>query len=316
MWTPNQRNFDARLPGPRHVWHACACSLAIIVALAGCKPLKVNGLADRVAASNYRDWSPQFSRLPYATALPDGRVQLINIRNNLYLTELDFVPQYYDREFDLQDVQSVDFILVPFQNAPFMAHTMVSFRFSDDTYLSVSAEIRTEKGEEYSPVLGLGRQYELTYVVADERDLIRLRTRHRNAEVFLYRTTATAEQAQALLVDMLERVNRLASKPEFYNTVTNNCTTNVVNHVNRLRQNKLAFSWQVALPGYSDKFAWEQGLLDRSVPFEELRRSARINDLADVHYDDPDFSKLIRQRIASLPVNSHSAGVQTQQMDW
>ena len=301
MWTPNQREFDGRLPLLRQVRYACAMSVAIIVVLAGCKPLKVNGLADRVAASNYRNWSPQFTRLPYAAALPDGRVRLTNIRNNLYLTENDFVPQYYDRDFELQDVRSVDFILVPFQDAPYMAHTMVSFRFSDDTYLSISAEIRTEKGEEYSPILGLGRQYELTYVVADERDLIRLRTRHRNAEVFLYRTTATAEQAQGLLVDMLERVNRLASKPEFYNTVTNNCTTNVVNHVNRLRQNKLTFSWQVALPGYSDKYAYDQGLLDRSVPFEELKRSARINDLADAHYDDPDFSRLIRQRITSLP---------------
>ncbi len=303
MWTPNKRDSDMRLPGIGQVRPACALALAIIVALAGCKPLKVNGLADRVAASNYRDWSPQFSRLPYASALPDGRVHLTNVRNNLYLSELDFVPQYYDRDFDLQDVQSVDFILVPFQDAAYMAHTMVSFRFTDDTYLSVSAEIRTEKGEEYSPVLGLGRQYELTYVVADERDLIRLRTRHRNAEVFLYRTTATAGQAQALLVEMLERVNRLASRPEFYNTVTNNCTTNVVNHVNRLRQNKLTFSWQVALPGYSDKYAYDQGLLDRSVPFEELKRSARINDLADVHYDDPAFSRLIRQRISGLPAD-------------
>jgi hypothetical protein len=290
----------ARPSATRNVTLASLLLASVFVAVqTGCKPLKVNSLSDRIAASNYRDWSPQFSRLPYASAMPDGRIHLANVRNNLYLAENDFVPQYYDRDIELQDVRTVDFIIVPFQDAPYLAHTMVSFGLADDTYLGVSAEIRTEKGEEYSPMLGLSRQYELTYVVADERDVIRLRTRHRNAEVFLYRTTATPEQAQALFIDMLERVNRLASRPEFYNTVVNNCTTNVLNHVNRLRKDKLVFSWQVALPGYSDRFAYEQGLLDRSLPFEQLKQAARINDLADRYYDDPDFSSRIRQRIAT-----------------
>ncbi len=294
---------NSQLPGSvRPIQSAVACCAVAWLVLVGpgCQRVPVNGLADLIEPSNYRDWSPQFSRLSYASWLPDGRLQISNVRNNSYLTENDFVLQYSDRTFPITDVRTVDFVVVPFRDAEFMAHTMLSFGLADGSYLSISSEIRTEKGEEYSPVKGLGRQYELTYVVADERDLIRLRTRHRDADVYLYRTTATAEQAQMLLLDMLQRVNELAVKPEFYNTITNNCTTNVLNHVNRLRQTKISYSWQVLLPGFSDEFAYELGMLDNRVPFEQLKQNALINELATRHYDDPDFSRLIRSRIVPV----------------
>lgn len=274
-----------------------ARALGLLLLLAGCQPVSVNGPADILEPSNYRNWSPQFSRLPWATMLPDGRIEVANVRDNSYLTENDFVPRYETRTFLLDDIRSVDFVVVPFQGAEFMAHTMLSFGMRDGQYLSVSAEIRTEKGETYSPVLGLARQYELTYVIADERDLIRLRTGPRQSDVYLYRTIATPQQAQALFLDMLQRSNQLANRPEFYNTITNNCTTNVLNHVNHLKQHRIHYSWQVLLPGYSDELAWQQGLLDRRVPFEQLKHQAWINDLAARYYDDPQFSLRIRQRI-------------------
>ncbi|MGI9519394.1 MAG: Lnb N-terminal periplasmic domain-containing protein [Pirellulaceae bacterium] len=279
-------------------WHVSAILLGslLLVLSFGCKPLQVNDLSQRVVASNYRDWSPQFARLPYATAEPSGQIRLRNVRNNLYLAENDFVPQYYDRHIEIDDVRTVDFIVVPFQGHEYMAHTMLSFGLVDGSYLGVSAEIRTEKGEEYSPVLGLSNQYELTYVVADERDIIRLRTRHRDADVYLYHTVATPEQSQALFLDVMERVNQLAQKPEFYHTVSNNCTTNILKHVNRIRQQRLSYNWRVLLPGYSAEYAYEQGMLDTSVPFEELKERAWINDLAERHFDDPLFSRQIRFR--------------------
>ena len=269
----------------------------LLVAFTGCRPIEVNGLADRVEPSNFRDWSPQFSRLSHAEVLPDGRIRVVNVRNSKYLTEQDFVLDYEDRTIFIPDIRSVDFIVVPFKGAEFMAHTMLSFGMVDGTWLSVSAEIRTERGEKYNPVLGVSRQFELTYVVADERDLIRLRTRHRDADVYLYQTTATPEKAQALFLDMMQRVNQLAEQPEFYHTITNNCTTNVLNHVNRLRDTRIAYSWQVLLPGFSDEFAYELGLLDNRVPFEQLKQNARINDLAEQFYDDPHFSQRIRSRL-------------------
>ncbi len=275
----------------------------LLLVLCGCQPLQVNNLQQRLQPSNFRDWSPQFARLPYAIVSEQGEIQLHNIRFNEYVTENDFIPDYYDRTFHIDDVQSVDFFVVPFRGLEFMAHTMLSFGLRDGTYISVSAEIRTEKGEKYSPILGMGNQFELTYVVADERDLVRLRTRHRDADVYLYPTVATPAQAQALFLDVLQRVNELMNQPEFYGTLRNNCTTNIVNHINRLAPNRVAYSLRVLLPGLSDRYAYDLGLLDQSVPFEQLKQSAWINDLAERFYDDPDFSQQIRRR-RRLPTTS------------
>ncbi len=275
----------------------------LLLVLCGCQPLQVNNLQQRLQPSNFRDWSPQFARLPYAIVSEQGEIQLHNIRFNEYVTENDFIPNYYDRTFHIDDVQSVDFFVVPFRGLEFMAHTMLSFGLRDGTYISVSAEIRTEKGEKYSPILGMGNQFELTYVVADERDLVRLRTRHRDADVYLYPTVATPAQAQALFLDVLQRVNELMNQPEFYGTLRNNCTTNIVNHINRLAPNRVAYSLRVLLPGLSDRYAYDLGLLDQSVPFEQLKQSAWINDLAERFYDDPDFSQQIRRR-RRLPTTS------------
>jgi hypothetical protein len=146
------------------------------------------------------------------------------------LSENDYIVRHYDKTFDLNRLDSVDFLVVPFKEAPNLAHTMLSFGFGGNDYLVVSVEARMEEGQSYSPVKGLMRQYELMYVVADERDVIPLRTKHRDVDVYLYRTRATPEQARMLLVDMMARVNKLAFEPEFYDTFTNNCTTNIVPH--------------------------------------------------------------------------------------
>jgi len=284
----------AEAPANRRRRAGATLWLVAVVAVAGCRPLAVNGPTDRLMPSNFRNWSPQYARLP--TAEIDGRSILIrNVRNNQYVSDQDFVLQYEDRRIELDDVESVDFIVVPFRDHPYLAHTMLSFGLRGGTYLAVSAEVRTEKGEAYSPTLGMARQYELTYVIADERDLVRLRTRHREADVYVYPTVATASDAQQLFVDLLQRANELAEKPEFYNTLTNNCTTTVLDHTNKLRgDERLPFHWQILLPGYSDRFAFDHGLLRNDVPFEELRRVAHVNQLAEQHYDDPEFSQKIR----------------------
>jgi hypothetical protein len=161
-------------------------------------------------------------------------------------------------------------------------------------------EIRREQGEKYSPLAGFMRQYELLYLIGDERDLIQLRTIHRLDDVYVYRTRATPQQARMLFVDMLHRANKLTREPEFYNTLTNNCTTNVVNHINKLWPNRLAYNVQLVLPGYSDRMAYNLGLLDTVKSFEETRAAARVNQLAYIHRDSPDFSARIREPILAL----------------
>lgn len=269
-------------------------SVCLVLALSGCQAWRINGLNDRLAPSNDRTWSPEFSQLPRGEWDGD-RLTLRNIRNIEWLSEEDFVLGYYDRTFDLQQVRGVDFVMVPFNFRP-IAHTMLSFELDDGTYFGVSVEIRNEQGEDYSTVLGMARQFEVTYVLADERDIIRRRTRHLDAEVYVYPTVATPQQAQNLLRDVVDRMNELAERPEFYHTLVNNCTTNIVSHVNRLNPSRVPYSIGVLLPGLADRYAYDLGILDRQVPFEDLKRASKVNDLAAIHYDDPEFSRKIRQR--------------------
>lgn len=246
--------------------------------------------------SNYRDWSPDQAVLSYADFNGD-RVTVHNIRNCTYLTENEYVVDLYDKTYDLKKLRSVDFITVPFRQAPVMAHTMLSFGFDGDDYLAVSVEIRKEKGEQYAFLNGVLRQYEIMYVVGDERDLIKLRTNYRKDDVYIYRTRATPEQARGMFADVFQRVNQLKEQPEFYHTFANNCTTNIVRHVNNLSPDMVPYDYRVLLPGLTAELAYELGLLDTNLSFEETKRRALVSDLAHRYAEAPDFSAQIRQRL-------------------
>jgi len=252
-----------------------------------------------LAPSNFRDWTPEQALL--ATAETYGNeVTIHNVRNCQYFAADTYLVDYYDKTFNLSDVRSVDFLMVPFESMPAVAHTLLSFEIArpdgHSDHLAVSVEIRKEKNESYNPVLGSARQYELMYVVADERDVIRQRTNYRHENVYLYRTTATSETSQLLLADILNRVNDLAKKPEFYDTLTNNCTTNIVRHIDRVRPNRITYDVRMILPGYSDELAFKQGLLVPYGTFEQTKEHAYINPLAERYADREDFSELIRRR--------------------
>ncbi|HEV2846845.1 MAG TPA: DUF4105 domain-containing protein, partial [Thermoanaerobaculia bacterium] len=147
----------------------------------------------------------------------------------------------------------------------------------------------------FSPWKGLARQYELMYVIGDERDLIQLRTNHRRDQVFLYPVRAPRERIEQMFVGMLRRANHLKVKPEFYNTLTSTCTTNIVSHVNELVPGRIPFSFKVLLPGYSDELAYKIGLIDTELPFPEAQRHFRIDDDALGFAGRQDFSQRIRQ---------------------
>lgn len=255
------------------------------------KSLSINRL---LVPSNDRDWNLDLAVLPYADIEGDEAI-VRNIRHCVYESDSDYVVNYYDKKFDLRKARSVDFIIVPFKGTPSLAHTMLSFGFTDGEHVVLSAEARLEKGEKYSPILGELRQYELMYVLADERDAILRRTKHRDSEVYVYRTIASPEQSRELFLDVLQRVNELAEVPEFYDTLSNNCTTNIVRHLNRLKPGRVPYDVRALLPGFSDGLAYELGLLDTSLPFQEARRRARVTELANQAADSPDFSTLIRR---------------------
>ncbi len=237
--------------------------------------------------------------LPHARIRRD-KVKVFNVRNCTYLDEETYVVHHDDRTYHLEDLESVDFVIVPFKQTPSLAHTMLSFGFRDGRYLGVSVEVRLEEGEIYSPLGGAARQYEIMYVVADERDLIRLRTEQRQDDVYVYRTVATPEQVQALFVDMMKRVNYLKKHPEFYDTFMNNCATNIVAHVNHLRPGRVPWDLGVLLPGYSDRMAYSLGLLVDYGSFEETKRRSHIDQFVDRFADSRSFSQLARTNRSTI----------------
>jgi hypothetical protein len=220
-------------------------------------------------------------------------VHLHNIRNFDYRSETDFTPAYYDRTLDLRRLQTFDLIL-SYWAGPAIAHAFLSFGFDDGQQVAISIETRKEKGEQYSAIEGFFRQYELIYVVADERDLIRLRTNYRGEEVFVYRSPSPPEKVRAVFLDYLRVVNNLHKKPQFYNALTENCTTSLFAHL-RCHPPYPPLTPGVLLPGYSARYAYEYGGLNYGVKsFDELQTRSRVNDLAKLADQAEDFSQRIR----------------------
>ncbi len=248
-----------------------------------------------VRPSNDRLWSPDQERI--ATAVFHGDSVLVrNVRNIHYRSTTDFDVRWEDRDYDLRRLESVWFMVEPFSGWRGPAHTLLSFGFGDGEFVAISVEVRKERGESFSPLLGLLRQYELAYVVGDERDLIGLRANHRRDSVYLYPIRTSAERMRALFLSMLERANALAAHPEFYNTLTSTCTTNIVRHVNVITPRRIPFSHKVLLPAHADDLAYDLGLINTGLPRATFRRAHLINDLAELYADSASFSSGIRSR--------------------
>jgi hypothetical protein len=247
----------------------------------------------RETPSNQRDWSPDQAVLAYAER-HGPLVTVHDIRNFQYASETQYTKAYYDKTFDLRQLDSVWFFVEPFGGAG-AAHTFVSFGFADRDFLAISIEIRKEKGESFSPLRGMLRRYEIMYVIGDERDLVKLRTNYRRDRVYLYPIRTTRERKVTMFLSMLRRANLLRAHPEFYNTLTNTCTTNLVEHVNTIVPSRIPLRPAVLLPAGSDKLAYDLGLIESPLPFPQTRTAAQIDDLARRFGDDPEFSLRIRQ---------------------
>ena len=245
--------------------------------------------------SNTRNWNEDQTLLPYAD-ISGNEITIHNIRNFNYATTTVYTKAYYDKTYDLESLKKVWYIVEPFSGIPGSAHTFLSFEFEDNVFLSVSVEIRKEKGESFNPIIGLFSQYEIMYLWSDERDVIKLRSNYRQDKVFVYPIKADIEKARTLFTDMIKRTNHLANNPEFYNTVTNTCTTNIVRHVDAVTPGRVPYlSLSVLLPASSDKLAYRLGLLETDLSFEEARKRFYINDRALKYADDEDFSVRIRE---------------------
>jgi hypothetical protein len=249
----------------------------------------------RMPPSNDRNWQPDLATLAWAEIIGD-KVTIHNIRNCDYRTETDFTCHYYDKTFDLSKLKGVDFYLV-YWGSPSIAHTMMSFDFEGQGNVCFSIETRKQKGQEYSTVKGFFRQYEIIYVVADERDLVRLRTNYREngkgEDVYLYHLNTTPVFAREVFLSYLREVNSLKARPEWYNALTENCTTSIRKHTMPYNP-KARNDWRMIVNGYIDEMLYERGSIDTSLPFAELKKLSYINPRAKAADKSPDFSKLIR----------------------
>lgn len=246
--------------------------------------------------SNTRQWQSDVAVLSYVT-VQNNLVTVHNIRNYDYHSENDYTVRYYDKTFDLQAFEGVD-IIASYWMGPKIAHVFLSFAFKDGNHLAISIETRKEKGEEYSTLQGFFRQYELYYVVADERDVIRLRTNYRQnppERVYLYRLKGSVENGRRLFLEYAHQINSLYRKPEFYNTLTTNCTTNIWAN-SLVNSTHLPFDWKILVSGYVPEYLYENNRLETyGLSFTALQQRAHINAHAQAADQDINFSVRIRE---------------------
>jgi len=233
-------------------------------------------------------------------AIIDGdHVRIIGVRNFEYRSRDDFTLCYEEREVSVSHLTSLDFYLSFWREGP-IGHTFLSFNFDNAPPISISIETRPEVGEGFQPIASLFKQFELIYVVGDERDLVRVRTNYRNEDVFLYRLRTSPEVARRLFLVYLDRINELADQPEFYHLFSNSCTINIVRYANLAgRVGRLDI--RHILNGWSDRYLYDAGALDTSLPFEELRRRSHINEAAQAAGNAKDFSERIRKSLPTPP---------------
>jgi hypothetical protein len=173
---------------------------------------------------------------------------------------------------------------------------MMSFGFEGGDHLCFSIEARKQKGQGYSAVKGLFRQFELVYIAADERDLIRLRTDYRQGEeVFLFRLNGSPAQVRTLFLDYLSRMNSLRQRPEWYSALIHNCTTSI--RLQRAAADRAPWDWRMLANGHGDELLYERGLIATNLPLDELKERVHINARARAAGSDADFSRLIRQGV-------------------
>jgi len=249
-----------------------------------------------IPPSHDRNWRPEVSVMPRAV-IDGDRMRITGVRNFQYRSRNDFTVRHEEREFLLSDLAGIDFY-VSYWREGLVGHTFLSFIFNNAPPLSISIETRPEVGEGFNPLASLFKQFELIYVVGDERDLVGVRTNHRQETTYLYRLNTSADDARRLLLVYLDRINQLADRAEFYHLLSNSCTINIIRYANAAgREGR--FNIRHLFNGLIDSYLYHSGRVDTTLPFDELRRRSLINDAARAADGMPDFSQRIR---ASLPV--------------
>jgi hypothetical protein len=252
----------------------------------------------RIAPSNDRIWADDVAQMTSGTV--DGnRATLRNVRNFEWRSDTDYTQRWETREYDLDRLDSVDMIM-SYWKGPSIAHMLVSFGFDGGEHVVFSVEIRREKAESFSEIGGFFKEFELSVIAADERDVIRVRTNTRGEDDYLYRIRMPASAIRSLFLGYVDEANTLVSEPRFYNTITVNCTT-LVYHMMKRIVGYLPLSYQLIFSGYLPEYVYHVGGLDQRFSLQELRERGRITDRAKKADRSDTFSADIRQGIPRIP---------------
>lgn len=247
--------------------------------------------------SNDRNWAEAASRTAHATI--DGPLVTIHdIRDFRYEDETTWEARWYDATFDIREIEESYFLLTTFGGIEGIGHVMVSFRFPEDQYLILSVEIRREEGESYDPIAGVFRRYELMYVAADERDALALRTHIHQDPTWMIPMNAGPEKTGEFFLDMVERMTKLHNEPEWYNTITSSCSSNLAKHYELINEVKLPPDYRILLPGFSGELLEELDLLPPGISATEAIELLRIDDFARTLEVDQHFSAHLRSELS------------------
>lgn len=294
---------------------ATLATIALVLALPRAHITRILGLAVGVtyllvlswwlglSPSHERDWQPDVARL-LAPEVKGNIVTLDNVRAFDWETEQRFTERWERRQYDLDHLVSADLVL-SYWMGPHIAHSLVSFGFDDGRQLVFSLEIRKEQGEAFSAIAGFFRRYEQVIIAADEHDIVRTRSNARGEDVVLYRLRASPEQLRAVLLAYLERAGSLRREPQFYNTLTSNCTT-ILFELAREIDPDLPLDWRLLASGHFAEYAYDHEGLVPGYTYEELARRGHINaralqtDAPSMRHDSAAFSRAIRVGIPGM----------------
>jgi Domain of unknown function (DUF4105) len=242
--------------------------------------------------SNDRAWQPDVAQTAWAEINGD-EITIHNVRNCDYRTATDFTPHWETRTVRLSQITGMD-VAINYWGSPWIAHPIVSFQFVDALPLCFSIETRKTIGQQYSTLEGFYRQYTLIYVVADERDCIRLRPNYRGEDVYLYHTLASPDQARERFREYINTVNALHENSRWYNAVTSNCTTSI--RTQRAVKLRAPWDWRILLNGKADEMLYQDhAVATGGLSFAELKQRSLINERARAADQNPDFSRIIRE---------------------
>ncbi len=244
-----------------------------------------------------RDWELGQEKLPQIL-FEGNQITITNLRDFHWIGPFEAVPHYITETYALDTMETADVVISHFDSFEGLAHIFLSFGFSDGRHVSVSIETRREKGEEFSPLLGLMRQFEIIYVVGTDSDLLGVRTGPRGERVYIYPTVASPEQTRELFKKIARDVNDISQSPTFYNTLTNNCTNRVTRRVEEMSSLKFPSTYKTILPGYFDEVLYNMDLIDRRGSFQETKNKAFI-DNSTAEPNDPEYATKIRSAHSS-----------------